>query len=252
MSPEYITTEGLTPYPDALAAMEQRVTDILDGKAPELLWFLQHPPLYTSGTSAKQADMLGNMPFPVYDAGRGGQWTYHGPGQRICYLMLDLKARQMMDLRAYVQMLEQWVINTLARFGVEAFTREGRIGVWVNQRAGIRSQGSEFLLDKNGRPVGRPSLERASCDLQEQIAEAKIAALGIRVRKWVTFHGIALNVNPDLSHYAGIVPCGISEFGVTSLHDLGITVSMENVDGVLKEEFNRLFSTSISSLSKQY
>lgn len=234
MKTEYITTEGLTPYPDALAAMEQRVAAIQDGSAGELLWFVEHPPLYTSGTSSKRGDLLGSMPFPVYDAGRGGQWTYHGPGQRICYLMLDLKSRQMMDLRRYVQTLENWIISTLSRFGIKAFTREDRIGVWVDKGE----------VSGPSKPSAHP-MEFSGENSMGNHNEAKIAALGIRVRKWVTFHGIALNVNPDLSHYAGIVPCGISEFGVTSLHDLGIKVSMAEVDAVLKEEFDKLFKFSL-------
>ena len=204
---EYMTSKGWVDYPSALAVMEAHVSGILDGSKPEALWFLEHPPLYTAGTSAKQNDLLGNMPFPVFDAGRGGQWTYHGPGQRVVYVMLDLKKRDAMDLRQYVKSLEQWVIATLAYFGVEGFTREGRIGVWV--RTGS--------------------------------SESKIAALGIRVRKWVTFHGICLNVQPDLSHYAGIVPCGINNYGVTSLSALGIKASMDEVDAVLKNEFHHIF-----------
>jgi lipoyl(octanoyl) transferase len=204
---EYIHSQNLVSYPDALSFMEARVAGILNGEQPEALWFIEHPPLYTSGTSAKTDDLLGSKPFPVYDAGRGGEWTYHGPGQRVVYVMLDLKQRGAADVRRYVQNLEQWIIATLAHFGVEAFTREGRIGVWVNAKGG----------------------------------EAKVAALGIRVRKWITFHGIALNVHPDLSHYAGIVPCGIKQFGVTSLKDLGINASMEEVDAALKKEFEKIF-----------
>ena len=177
------------------------MADMIAGNADEMVWLLEHPPLYTSGTSAKPSDLI-EQRFPVYETGRGGEFTYHGPGQRIGYVMLDLKKRERMDVRAYVKSLEQWIIATLAEFGVAAFTREGRIGVWVD------------------KPKG---------------GEAKIAALGIRVRKWVTFHGISINVNPDLSHYAGIVPCGIREYGVTSLKALGIDASMEEVDTALKQ-----------------
>jgi len=205
---EWKLSQDLVPYPEAVAAMEERVAAILEGRAPELVWLLEHPPLYTSGTSANTIDLVDKNRFPVYAAGRGGQYTYHGPGQRIAYTMLDLKARHAMDLRAYVKQLEQWIVSTLARFGVVGNVREGRIGVWT--------------VDRHGN-------------------EAKIAALGIRVRKWVTFHGISLNVSPDLSHYAGIVPCGIKEFGVTSLHKLGVEVSMDEVDAVLREEFAKLF-----------
>lgn len=234
MSLEYQYSAAPVAYPEALKTMQARVDAIHAGKAPELLWFLEHPPLYTSGTSAKKGDLLGGLPFPVYDAGRGGQWTYHGPGQRICYLMLDLKSREMMDLRRYVKSLEEWIIATLAHFGVEAFIREGRIGVWVNVDEASRPS----------EPSAREAARHVSASRRDSgriHKEAKVAALGIRVRRWVTFHGIALNVNPDLSHYAGIVPCGISEHGVTSLHDLGIKVSMEEVDEVLKKEFEKIF-----------
>jgi len=197
-------------YPDALRRMEQRVDAIQRGQGDELAWLVEHPPLYTAGTSAKGSDLLASSHgFPVYETGRGGQYTYHGPGQRVGYLMLDLNTRGR-DLRAYVQQLEAWIIATLATFDVEAFTRKGRIGVWVET------------------PTG----------------EAKIAALGVRVQKWVTSHGIALNVNPNLSHYAGIVPCGIREFGVTSMHALGKTVSMEEVDAALKRSFADIFTLS--------
>lgn len=205
---EWIISQGLTDYTVAMEAMEARVSGIIGGKAAEQVWLLEHPPLYTSGTSAKEADLLPGSAFPVYAAGRGGQFTYHGPGQRIGYVMLDLKARGRADVRAYVQDLEQWIINTLGQFGLKGEVREGRIGVWVTDRAG---------------------------------KEAKIAALGIRIRKWVTFHGISLNVSPELSHYAGIVPCGIREYGVTSLKALGIEAIMDDVDAALKSEFTKLF-----------
>ena len=199
---EWKISEGLTPYLPAIAEMEAQVEDIIAGKASELVWLVEHPPLYTAGTSAKSGDLLSSN-FPLYNTGRGGQITYHGPNQRVVYVMLDLKRRGAMDIRAFVQNLENWLIATLAEFGVHGFTREGRVGVWVDDKG----------------------------------AEKKIAAIGIRVRKWVTFHGVALNVNPDLSHYAGIVPCGIRGFGVTSLHQMGITATMSEVDKVLKEKF---------------
>ena len=227
---EHIYSSTPVAYPEALAFMESRVADISAGKAPEALWLLEHPPLYTAGTSAKQSDLLGNKPFPVFDAGRGGQWTYHGPGQRVAYVMLDLKRRNQADVRQYVQNLEQWIIATLARFDVEGFTREGRIGVWVNHRTEDNRQWTEEKL-----------LSAANRPLPTDFGEAKIAALGIRVRKWVTFHGICLNVHPDLSHYAGIVPCGINNYGVTSLHALGKNVSMADVDAALKQEFAKIF-----------
>jgi len=190
--------------------MEARVAAMLEGLAGEQVWLLEHPPLYTGGTSAKADDLL-DTPFPVYETGRGGQYTYHGPGQRVGYVMLDLKRRAapaQPDLRSYVQQLEAWIIATLAEFGIRGELREGRIGVWVVE------------------PSGK---------------ESKIAALGIRVKQWVTYHGIALNVSPDLSHYAGIVPCGIKEHGVTSLHALGVNVSMAEVDAALQRQFAHIF-----------
>lgn len=207
MTIEWKTEQRPVAYPDALEAMESRVTAILEGKAPEMVWLLEHPPLYTAGTSARQDDLL-DTPFPVYDAGRGGQYTYHGPGQRVGYVMLDLKRRGREDVREYIASLESWIIATLGEFGVECFVREGRVGVWTIE------------------PGGR---------------ESKIAALGIRVRKWVTFHGFSINVNPDLSHYAGIVPCGIREYGVTSLAALGINATMQHVDAALKNQFSKFF-----------
>lgn len=192
-------------YPDALARMEAHVRAMRDGTATELAWLVEHPPVYTQGTSGDAADVL-NTEIPLFETGRGGQVTYHGPGQRVAYLMLDLNRRGK-DVRAYVQKLERWVILTLQQFGVDGFTREGRIGVWVNTPAG----------------------------------EAKIAALGVRVQGWVTSHGIALNVSPDLAHYAGIVPCGIRDYGVTSLAALGVKVGMNEVDAALKRVFAQVF-----------
>ena len=192
-------SEGLVDYPQALIQMEARVAAISAGTEGEQIWMLEHPPLYTSGTSAKPGDLLNPGSFPVYEAGRGGEFTYHGPGQRVVYVMVDL-SRRGRDVRAFVQSLEGWIIRSLEELGVTAGIRDGRIGVWVD------------------RPDG---------------GEAKIAAIGIRVRKWVSFHGISLNVSPNLDHFAGIVPCGIRDFGVTSLADLGLTASMEDVDAAL-------------------
>ena len=208
---EWRVSEGFVPYPDALAQMDERATAIAAGEAPELVWLLEHPPLYTSGTSAQPADLLDSR-FPVFEAGRGGQFTYHGPGQRVAYLMLDLKARKP-DVRAYVATLEEWIIRTLAAFNVRGERREDRIGVWV----------------------ARPE--------QGEGREDKIAAIGIRIRKWVSLHGISLNVDPDLSHFSGIVPCGVSaqRYGVTSLVDLGLPVTLHDVDLALKNEFENLF-----------
>jgi len=203
-------SEGLVPYPEALATMQARARAIADGEAEELVWLLEHPPLYTAGTSAKAADLLRPDKFPVYDAGRGGQYTYHGPGQRIAYVMLDLRQRGR-DIRCLVQNLEAWVIDTLAAHNIKGELREGRIGVWVQ----------------------RP--ERGA------MSEDKIAALGVRVSRWVSFHGISLNVAPDLSHYDGIVPCGIKDQGVTSFEDLGQLVTMPEVDMSLKSAFEQRF-----------
>ncbi|MFY7777719.1 MAG: lipoyl(octanoyl) transferase LipB [Elstera sp.] len=195
---EWRVTPGPTPYPDALAAMDARADAIHAGTADELIWLLEHPPLYTAGTSAQTEDLL-DPRFPVYDAGRGGQYTYHGPGQRVVYLMLDLKARGR-DVRAYVTALEEWIIQSLARLGVTGERRQGRVGIWV-QRGPLK--------------------------------EDKIAAIGVRIRRWVTLHGIAINVSPDLGHFTGIVPCGIQEHGVTSLADLGLTATLADLDAAL-------------------
>ncbi len=199
----------LVDYDLAVNRMEQRVADICSGSQNECVWMLQHQPLYTAGTSAKDADLLDNR-FPVYKTGRGGEHTYHGPGQRVVYVMLDLKKRQKNkpDLRAYVRFLEEWIIQTLAEFDVKGERREGRVGIWVANADGT---------------------------------ENKIAAIGVRIRKWVTYHGIAINLNPNLSHFGGIVPCGISEHGVTSIHALGKNISMHELDCALQKTFNKIF-----------
>lgn len=207
---EWRISDAPVPYEIALAEMEARAAAIADGTAPELVWLLEHPPLYTAGTSAQIADLLEPDRFPVFKAGRGGQYTYHGPGQRVAYVLLNLKNRKP-DVRAYVQDLECWLIATLARFNVKGEIREGRVGVWVR------------------RPDKGPE------------TEDKIGAIGVRIRRWVTFHGISLNVDPDLDHFTGIVPCGISQHGVTSLVDLGHLVSMEEVDMALKATFREIF-----------
>lgn len=201
-------------YPEALAGMEAHVEAIRLG-GPDQLWLVEHPPLYTAGTSAKTEDLLAPDRFPVFQAGRGGQYTYHGPGQRVGYVMMDLKRRSAPpgpDIRCFVHDLEEWLIRTIAHFGITAERREGRIGLWVAQK-----------------------------DSLGFAREDKIAALGIRVRRWVSFHGVALNVNPDLSHFTGIVPCGISQHGVTSLHALGVKATMDEVDDVLVREFKTVF-----------
>ena len=212
---EWAVSDGLIAYPAAVAEMEARAAAIAAGEAPERVWLLEHPPLFTAGTSAREADLLDAERFPVFRSGRGGEFTYHGPGQRIAYPMLDLNRRSP-DLRCYVATLESWIIATLAEFGVAGERREDRIGVWVRRP------------QKSPLPDDRP-------------AEDKIAAIGIRVRRWVTFHGISLNVDPNLEHYSGIVPCGVSGYGVTSLADLGVVASMPEVDIALRSEFERLF-----------
>lgn len=213
--PEWRTSDGLTDYLDALRLMDARVDRIIASEAAELVWLLEHPPLYTSGTSAKPSDLLAPDRFPVYSARRGGEYTYHGPGQRVVYAMLDLDRRGR-DVRAYVWRLEDWVIRTLAEFNVTAERRPGRVGVWVARP------------DKPPLPDGSP-------------AEDKIAAIGVRVRRWVAFHGIAINVEPDLEHFRGIVPCGIRGYGVTSLVDLGLPVAMADLDLALARTFPQAF-----------
>ncbi|GHA55310.1 octanoyltransferase [Amylibacter ulvae] len=208
-------SDGLTPYELAVDAMENRVADIIAGTAPEQVWLVEHPPLYTAGTSADIADLVDPDRFPVYKSQRGGQYTYHGPGQRVAYAMLDLNKRGK-DVRKLVWNLEEWVIQTLAEFNVVGERREGRVGVWVVRH------------DKPLTSLGTPP-------------EDKIGAIGVRLRRWVSFHGISINVEPDLSHYNGIVPCGINEHGVTSLVDLGGPVTMDDLDVALKTTFTRIF-----------
>lgn len=208
---ETITAPEPVQYPDAVAAMERRVADIRAGTADELLWLVEHPPLYTAGTSAKAQDLL-TPRFPVFETGRGGQYTYHGPGQRVGYVMLDLKARQdAPDIKCYVWQLEEWIIRTLAAFGIAGERVEGRVGIWVGNK--------------------------------------KIAAIGVRVRHWVTYHGVSINVNPDLSHFNGIVPCGISDAGVTSFHDLGKPIDMKQLDAMLQAKWEEVFQSAASGTS---
>ena len=212
---EWIISDRLIEYQSAIDWMEVRVNDISAGRAGEAIWLLEHPPLYTAGTSARAADLIEPDRFPVYATRRGGQYTYHGPGQRVAYVLLDLNKRGK-DVRDFVQKLECWIINTLDQFNVRGETREGRIGVWVE------------------RPE-KPPLPDSSR------AEDKISALGIRLRKWVSFHGLSINVDPDLSHFDGIVPCGIAQHGVTSLVDLGLPITLQDVDIVLQQEFDKVF-----------
>ena len=211
---EWRITEGRTPYPAALAEMEARIAAIRAGVADELVWLLEHPPLYTAGTSAQPADLTEPGRFPVFAAGRGGQWTYHGPGQRVAYTLLDLTRSHgrvpARDVRCFVHGLEEWLIRALDRFGVRGERRAGRVGIWVADRA-----------------AG---------------TEAKIGAIGVRVSRWVSWHGVALNVDPDLSHFTGIVPCGIRAHGVTSLHALGIPATMAEADGALRAAWEEVFA----------
>ena len=208
---EWAVSSRPVPYPDAVAAMEARAEAIADGRAGELVWLLEHPPLYTGGVSAKAGDLLAPDRFPVFQSGRGGQYTYHGPGQRVAYVMLDLTRRER-DVRAFVAALEAWVIGALGRFNVAGDVREGRVGVWVERRA----------------PGAAPR-------------EDKIAAIGVKLRRWVSFHGVSLNVEPDLGHFDGIVPCGVTQHGVTSLVDLGLPVTLDEADAALKSAFTEIF-----------
>lgn len=212
--PEWQHFPGLSPYLPTLAAMEARAEAIARGEAPESVWLLEHPPLYTAGTSAKAEDLTDPARFPVHAVGRGGQYTYHGPGQRLVYVMLDVGARGR-DVRCFVRAMENWVIAALAEFNVTGEVRPGRVGVWV------------------------PRPERQAPD--GSVAEDKIAAIGVKLRRWVSFHGISINVEPDLSHFSGIVPCGIRDSGVTSLVDLGLLVTMDDLDVALKSTFPRFF-----------
>ena len=210
---EWAVSDGLIPYPEVVCFMEARAAAIAAGEASERVWLLEHPPLYTAGTSAKPADLVTPDKFEVFKSGRGGQYTYHGPGQRVGYVMLDLRKRGR-DVSAFVRALEQWIIDTLAEFDMTAERRCGRVGVWVTH--------------DDGR-------------------EAKIAAIGVRLKKWVSFHGISINLNPDLSHFDGIIPCGISEHGVTSFAALGKKATMTELDVALKKNFERLFGPTQKS-----
>jgi lipoyl(octanoyl) transferase len=209
----WVTQKDFTPYEEALATMQARAQAIREGTARELVWLVEHPPLYTAGTSAKREDLEDPERFPTFDAGRGGQWTYHGPGQRIAYVLLDLTRPHGIvparDVRAYVCGLEKWLIATLREFGIKGETREGRVGIWV-----VRPDGGED----------------------------KIAAIGVRITRWVTWHGLSLNVNPNLEHFSGIVPCGIREHGVTSLAALGVRASLAEVDSALQRNWAKIFA----------
>jgi len=219
-SVSWIVSDTPVAYPDAVAAMERRIAAIAAGTAPETVWLLEHPPLYTAGTSANRGDLLAPDRFPVFETGRGGEFTYHGPGQRVAYVMLDLRRRNR-DVRAFVQALERWIIATLAAFDLEGFIREGRIGVWVS---GDTADGSA----------------------RGQATEEKIAAIGIRVRQWISYHGVSLNVAPDLTHFDGIVPCGLPGYGVTSLAKQGCSPNPGDVDAALRRAFEATFALTTS------
>jgi len=208
---EWIISSGLVEYPDALKAMDERVDSIQKGNAKELVWLLEHPPLYSAGTSAKPKDLLTPNRFPVFKTGRGGQYTYHGPGQRVAYIMLDLN-RRTRDIRAFVSSLETWIINTLSKFNIRGERRSDRIGIWVRRT-----------------------------DLNNSEREDKIGAIGIRIKRWVTLHGISINVSPDLEHFGGIIPCGIDGYGVTSFEDIGQPLEVYDLDVELRTEFDQLF-----------
>ncbi len=216
----WVTAPAPVAYDEAVAFMEARAAAIHAGEADEMVWLLEHPPLYTAGVSAHADDLI-DARFPVFQTGRGGQYTYHGPGQRVAYVMLDLNRRGR-DVRAFVRGLEQWIIGALAAFNVEADVREGRVGVWV-ERKSVNDDGSL------------------------SVQEDKIAAIGVKVRRWVSFHGISLHVEPDLDHFGGIVPCGIREHGVTSLADLGLTAGMDEADAALKTSFEQVFGPTRQS-----
>lgn len=206
---DWLISPSPVVYPEAVALMESRVASIRDGRADEAIWLLEHPPLYTAGTSARAEDLV-DARFPVFETGRGGQYTYHGPGQRVAYVMLDLRKRQAVpDIKKFVWQLEEWIIRSLSVFGVTGERRAGRVGIWVDRGGG---------------------------------REDKIAAIGVRVRHWVTFHGISINLDPDLSHFSGIVPCGIREHGVTSFKDLGVDANLPDLDAALKRAFDEVFS----------
>ncbi|HIA22064.1 MAG TPA: lipoyl(octanoyl) transferase LipB [Alphaproteobacteria bacterium] len=210
---EWKITDSLVPYKSSVEAMEQRVAAIRTGVARELVWLLEHPEIYTRGTSANEDELLRKPRFPVFETGRGGRYTYHGPGQRVIYVMLDLRRRGS-DIRAYVRDLEQWLIDSLADFGLNAERRLGRVGIWIPRDDGC---------------------------------EAKIGAIGVRVRRWISFHGVSLNVEPNLDHYSDIVPCGVLDHGVTSIADLGLKIKMSDVDFVLRQNFEKNFGATIDT-----
>lgn len=217
---EWLTHRGLLSYPVAVTVMEQHIAAIHHQEADDRIWLVEHPPLYTAGSSAKPQDLI-HPRFPVYETGRGGQYTYHGPGQRVVYVMMDLKKRQKTpDIKLFVWQLEEWVIRTLAEFGIEGERRTGRVGIWVTKP---------------------PVQNRANHGANNGASEYKIAAIGVRIRHWVSYHGFAINIDPDLDHFNGIIPCGLKDFGVTSLADLGVKAGMKDVDDILRQNFSDIF-----------
>lgn len=233
--PEWRIADGLTEYPHAIALMRDRVAAIRAGTAGELVWLVEHPPIYTAGTSAKPAELTDPGRFPTFAAGRGGQWTYHGPGQRVVYVMLDLTRKHgavpVNDIHCYVNALEEWLIRTLDRFNVKGERRAGRVGIWV--------------ADPLGNTSGLPA---AAADRPRGPSEAKIGAIGVRVSRWVSWHGVALNVDPDLTHFSGIVPCGVREHGVTSLAALGVPATMREVDAALRTAWEEVFGDTAAAV----
>jgi lipoyl(octanoyl) transferase len=217
---EWRVSSGLTPYPDAVGFMEERVAAIAAGNASEQVWLVEHPPIYTAGTSADDKDLLDPDRFPVFKTGRGGEFTYHGPGQRVGYVLMDLNRRRR-DVRQFVRDLEQWMIVTLSTFGVRGERRDGRVGIWIDR-------------GYYGGPPG---------------TEGKIAAIGVRLRRWISFHGCSINVSPTLNHYEGIIPCGISQHGITSLNELGLDTSIADVDRALKTSFTEVFGRDVAIVS---
>ena len=251
---EWRISSSPVPYLEALAEMERRVAAIEAGTEPELFWLLEHPPLYTAGTSAVESELLDAQGLPVYETGRGGHYTYHGPGQRVIYALCDLRKRDR-DLRAHVCRLEEWIIRTLSAFGIQGERREGRIGIWVENSLASRNLSASLplaggteggLVTNDKLPEGKltpcppltPPASGRGIDLH---TEEKIAAIGVRVRRWIAYHGLALNVNPDLTHFQGIVPCGLADFGVTSLHKLGVQASMREADEEFRKQMNNVF-----------
>jgi lipoyl(octanoyl) transferase len=247
---EWRVSSSPVPYPEALAEMDRRVAAIEAGTEPELFWLLEHPPTYTAGTSASADELLNAGDIPVFETGRGGRYTYHGPGQRVIYALCDLRNRGR-DVRAHVWRLEEWVIRTLAEFGIQGERREGRIGIWVplppspwgGAGGGVGRNGlaSTPASSAQAQPSTPPLTPPQGEGNRIAPVEEKIAAIGVRVRRWIAFHGLALNVNPDLSHFQGIVPCGLAGFGVTSMHKLGVKATMGEVDIILRKQMSEAF-----------